>query len=94
MGAPTGGVRYVEPSPFCYPQSSLTRAKFTVVDSLAGEGRGVRLSDVAGLKEAKQEVMEFVDYLRRPEYYRSLGARVRAGGYLLGVRGVDRRVPL
>lgn len=57
-------------------QSQLGRAKFTLVDPVAGMGKGVRFSDVAGLNEAKQEVMEFVDYLKRPEFYRNLGAKV------------------
>ncbi len=52
------------------------RAKFTLVDPLAGGGRGVRFAQVAGLKEVKQEVVEFVDYLKRPEYYKQLGAKV------------------
>lgn len=60
----------------CVLQSQMGRAKFTLVDPLSGQGKGVHFSDVAGLMEAKQEVMEFVDYLKRPEFYKNLGAKV------------------
>ena len=37
---------------------------------------GVLFKDVAGLAEAKVEVMEVVDFLKNPEKYKSLGAKI------------------
>lgn len=71
--------------------NQLTRAKFTIIDPLLpGSGRGVKFSDVAGAKEAKQEVMEFVDFLKNPEKYRELGAKVPKGALLLGPPGCGK----
>lgn len=70
--------------------SQMGRARFTVVDPLTGSGKGVRFKDVAGLQEAKQEIMEFVDYLKRPERYTVLGAKVPKGVLLLGPPGCGK----
>ncbi|KAH9361865.1 hypothetical protein HPB48_003726 [Haemaphysalis longicornis] len=70
--------------------SQMGRARFTIVDPLTGSGKGVRFKDVAGLQEAKQEIMEFVDYLKRPDRYTSLGAKIPKGVLLLGPPGCGK----
>lgn len=71
-------------------KTQMGKAKFTLVEPLAGSGKGVKFSDVAGLREAKMEVKEFVDYLKRPEHYKSLGAKVPKGALLLGPPGCGK----
>ncbi|MGB5359161.1 ATP-dependent zinc metalloprotease FtsH [Eudoraea sp.] len=46
--------------------------------------------DIAGLKEAKLEVMEVVDFLKNPETYTKLGAKIPKGVLLVGPPGTGK----
>ena len=48
--------------------SQMVPAKFTLVETFTGNGKGVWFSDFAGLKEVIIEIMEFVDYLKKPHH--------------------------
>eukprot|EP00301_Raphidiophrys_heterophryoidea_P026514 c9176_g1_i1.p1 GENE.c9176_g1_i1~~c9176_g1_i1.p1 ORF type:complete len:759 (-),score=222.72 c9176_g1_i1:63-2339(-) len=55
------------------------------------DGRvSVTFKDVAGLYEAKEEVMEFVHFLRTPEKYERLGAKLPKGALLVGPPGTGK----
>ncbi len=50
----------------------------------------VRFDDVAGAKEAKEELTEVVDFLRFPQKFLQLGAKIPKGVLLLGSPGVGK----
>ncbi|WP_272022970.1 ATP-dependent zinc metalloprotease FtsH [Olleya namhaensis] len=50
----------------------------------------ITFKDVAGLKEAKVEVMEVVDFLQNPEKYTKLGAKIPKGVMLVGPPGTGK----
>ncbi len=55
-----------------------------------GRKPGVTFNDVAGVDEAKQELLEVVDFLKNPGKYRALGARIPKGVLLVGPAGTGK----
>jgi cell division protease FtsH len=50
----------------------------------------VRFSDVAGVEEARDELVEVVDFLKSPDRYRALGGRIPRGLLLIGPPGTGK----
>ena len=50
----------------------------------------ITFNDVAGLAEAKVEIMEIVDFLKRPEKYTELGGKIPKGALLVGPPGTGK----
>jgi AFG3 family protein len=63
-----------------------SRAKLFNKDSVVK----VKFKDVAGMDEAKEEIMEFVKFLKEPAKYEKLGAKIPRGAILSGPPGTGK----
>jgi len=66
-----------------------TKAKTRV---LTGENQKEKITfnDVAGLKEAKEELQEIIDFLKNPDKYLKMGAKIPRGVLLMGLPGTGK----
>ncbi len=64
--------------------------KSTPKISEKGTKSSASFKDIAGLKEAKIEVMEVVDFLKNPDTYTKLGAKIPKGVMLVGPPGTGK----
>jgi len=67
---------------------NIGKSKATLFDSNAKVN--VTFADVAGLDEAKEEVMEIVDFLKNPKKYTALGGKIPKGVLLVGNPGTGK----
>ncbi|CAL6314952.1 unnamed protein product [Bathycoccus prasinos] len=67
---------------------NIGKSKATLFDQ--GAKVNVTFSDVAGLDEAKEEVMEIVDFLKHPKKYTALGGKIPKGVLLVGEPGTGK----
>ena len=68
---------------------SIGKSKATLFDN-KNTNVNVTFADVAGLDEAKEEVMEVVDFLKNPKKYTALGGKIPKGVLLVGPPGTGK----
>jgi len=68
---------------------SVGRTKAQLYDKTSPHQK-ITFKDVAGLSEAKQEVEEIVDFLKKPGKYTDLGAKIPKGALLVGPPGTGK----
>jgi len=67
-----------------------TRSLVRMLSPQDQNGQRTTFKDVAGLKEAKEELQEVVEFLRQPQKFNAVGARVPKGVLLVGPPGTGK----
>jgi cell division protease FtsH len=72
------------------PQGALSFTKSKAKVYVEGEATKITFADVAGVEEAKTELVEIVDFLKNPQRFTSIGARIPKGVLLVGPPGTGK----
>lgn len=67
------------------PMNRLTNSDYEII-----KDTGVSFEDVAGIDEAKEEIVEIVNFLKSPENYKRAGAKIPKGCLLSGQPGTGK----
>jgi len=68
---------------------NFTRAKTRILGG-GNQKEKTTFNDVAGLKEAKEELNEIIDFLKNPDKYLKMGAKIPRGVLLMGLPGTGK----
>jgi cell division protease FtsH len=72
------------------PQQGLMAIGKSKARVYVAHSTGVTFDDVAGIDEARGELMEVVDFLKNPDRYRRLGGRIPKGVLIVGAPGTGK----
>jgi cell division protease FtsH len=72
------------------PQGALSITKSKAKVYVEGEATKTTFTDVAGVEEAKVELAEIVEFLKNPERFTAIGARIPKGVLLVGPPGTGK----
>lgn len=68
---------------------SFGQSKAKIIDP-NDSGQRITFKDVAGVREAKEELLEIVDFLKNPKKFLDIGARIPKGVLLMGAPGTGK----
>lgn len=69
---------------------AMTFGQSQVRDSSKLGGKKISFKDVAGMKEAKEELQEVVEFLQNPRKFLAMGARIPKGVLMVGPPGTGK----